>query len=170
MKNRRTAKRFDNSLSLEIYTDDRLVLVSSNTKYHVYGFSAKDGKQLWNVSFDWKSDNHGRHMSRPAIVGGKVYVRPRVIDLATGKLDKIIMPDGGCGTYALTAHTAIFRNKNITLWDYANEKSSAWNRLRPGCWLSTIPAGGMILSPEAGGGCSCGSWLETSIGFIPKGP
>lgn len=26
MKNRRTAKRFDNSLSLEIYTDDRLVL------------------------------------------------------------------------------------------------------------------------------------------------
>ncbi len=152
------------------YADDRLVLVSSNTKYHVYGFQADDGKPLWNVSFDWKSDNHGRHMSRPAIVGGKVYVRPRVIDLATGKLDKIIMPDAGCGTYAMTAHAAIFRQGNVTVWDRRRGQTSSWNRLRPGCWLSTIPAGGMILSPEAGGGCSCGSWLETSIGFIPKIP
>jgi hypothetical protein len=25
----------------------------------------------------------------------------------------------------------------------------------------------MLLSPEGGGGCSCGTWLETSIGFMP---
>jgi hypothetical protein len=25
----------------------------------------------------------------------------------------------------------------------------------------------MLLSPEGGGGCSCGGWLETSIGFMP---
>jgi hypothetical protein len=25
----------------------------------------------------------------------------------------------------------------------------------------------MVLSPEGGGGCSCGNWLETSIGFAP---
>ena len=39
--------------------------------------------------------------------------------------------------------------------------------LRPGCWLSTIPANGMLLSPEGGGGCSCGKWMEASIGFMP---
>ncbi|MFT4559734.1 MAG: hypothetical protein ACI92S_005127, partial [Planctomycetaceae bacterium] len=26
---------------------------------------------------------------------------------------------------------------------------------------------GMLLAPEGGGGCSCGSWMETSIGFMP---
>ena len=106
-------------------------------------------------------------MSRPAIVGGKVFVRPRVIDLASGELQATAMPMGGCGTYALTTQMVIFRSGNVTLWDAQSGKSSSWDRLRPGCWLSTIPAGGMLLSPEAGGGCSCGKWLETSIGFIP---
>jgi hypothetical protein len=26
----------------------------------------------------------------------------------------------------------------------------------------------MLLAPEGGGGCSCGNWLETSVGFLPK--
>ena len=47
-------------------------------------------------------------------------------------------------------------------------KATSWKRLRPDCWLSTIPAAGMVLSPEGGGGCSCGGWSETSVGFMPK--
>jgi hypothetical protein len=62
----------------------------------------------------------------------------------------------------------VFRSGNVTLWDNATGRSTSWQRLRPGCWLSTIPAAGMLLSPEAGGGCSCGSWMETSIGFAPQ--
>ena len=56
----------------------------------------------------------------------------------------------------------------VTVWDQQDGKSSTWNRLRPDCWLSTIPASGMLLSPEGGGGCSCGTWMETSVGFIPR--
>ena len=26
----------------------------------------------------------------------------------------------------------------------------------------------MLLIPEGGGGCSCGGWMETSLGFIPN--
>jgi len=26
----------------------------------------------------------------------------------------------------------------------------------------------MVLIPEGGAGCSCGNWLETSLGFAPK--
>ncbi|MCH1522419.1 MAG: hypothetical protein L7T80_06290, partial [Arenicellales bacterium] len=62
----------------------------------------------------------------------------------------------------------IFRAGNITLWDHRYEIPSQWARLRPGCWLSAIPANGMLLAPEAGGGCSCGTWMETSVGFMPK--
>ena len=59
----------------------------------------------------------------------------------------------------------------IVYWETTIEtigRVTQWNRLRPGCWLSTIPACGLLLSPEASGGCSCGNWLETSIGFAPK--
>ena len=114
-----------------------------------------------------KSD-HGKAMSRPAIAGNRVFMRPRVMDLKTGKLLDVAIPKGGCGTYACTTHTLVYRNGNVTMWDALGKTTTSWNRLRPGCWLSTIPACGMLLSPEAGGGCSCGKWMEMSTGFVPR--
>ena len=146
----------------------KLVVVACDTQYNVHAFNAADGSAAWDVHFPWPGADHGKHMSRPAIVGGRVFVRPKVIDLANGKLLEGDMPGGGCGTYALTDNLVIFRSGNVTLWDHGANRTTAFGRLRPGCWLSTIPASGMLLSPEAGGGCSCGNWLETSIGFAPK--
>ncbi|MCE5278955.1 MAG: PQQ-binding-like beta-propeller repeat protein [Planctomycetaceae bacterium] len=148
--------------------EGRLVINASDVRYNVYAFSAADGSALWQTSFEWMSDNHGGHMSHPAIVDGKVFVRPRVLDLATGALLEVRMPGGGCGTYIMTDRTAIFRSSHVTVWDFNNDQASFWYRLRPGCWISTVAACGMVLSPEAGGGCSCGSWLETSIAFAPS--
>ena len=53
------------------------------------------------------------------------------------------------------------------MWDTDRERATGWERLRPGCWLSVVPACGMLLTPEAGGGCWCSNWLETSVGFAP---
>ncbi|MCH2374147.1 MAG: PQQ-binding-like beta-propeller repeat protein, partial [Planctomycetes bacterium] len=153
------------------YGSNLLVIVSSSDKrYDVYGYNAFTGDLAWHNGFGWPEGkgDHGRAMSRPAIVGGRVFVRPQVLDLYTGKTLPLRMPAGGCGTYAATANTFIYRSeKKVSLWDSDSGEKTAWERLRPGCWLSTIPAAGMLLSPEAGGGCSCGSWMETSIGFTP---
>ena len=73
----------------------------------------------------------------------------------------------GCATYALTEQSAFYRGGSVTQFNFDTNKFSKWERLRPDCWLSTIPADGMVLSPEAGGGCSCGSWLEASMVFSP---
>lgn len=147
----------------------RLVLVCSGAKnYHVYTYDGRNGDSGWQAAFPWPSDNHGGHMARPAVVGGKVYVRPKVFELATGRLLEETVPGGGCGTYAAAAKALIFRNSNVTLWGLENNQTTSWERLRPDCWLSTIPAQGLLLSPEAGGGCSCGSWMETSIAFAPR--
>ena len=149
--------------------EDKLALVSSgDKKYHVYAFESKDGQSLWQSAFPWPNDNHGRHMSRPAIVNQTLYVRPRAFDLATGVVRPETVPDGGCGTYAASSKALFFRNGNVTVWNAQTGKASSWERLRPDCWLSTVPAEGLLLSPEAGGGCSCGSWMETSIAFAPK--
>ncbi|MDA0586749.1 MAG: PQQ-binding-like beta-propeller repeat protein [Planctomycetota bacterium] len=152
------------------HSKGRLIAVSSNDKnYNVYSFSGDGGEQQWKQTFGWiegKGD-HGKAMSRPAIVGDRLFVRPRVLSLSDGKLLEQTMPGGGCGTYACSTNALFFRSGEVTVWDNESGRTTKWDRLRPDCWLSTIPAGGMLLSPEGGGGCSCGNWLETSIGFMP---
>ena len=152
------------------YSDETLVLVSSSSgKYHLYTYDAAKGSPLWQYEFKWPMNHHGGDMSRPAIVDGTLYVRPKVFDLKTGKEFETTGFAGVCGTYSAYKHALIMRHAgNISLWQ-KDGQVSGWDRLRPSCWLSTIPACGMVLEPEDGGGCSCGIWMETSAGFIPKG-
>lgn len=151
-------------------SSDRLVIVASaDQNYHVYGFSTDGGEQLWNQTFRWPGGkgDHGKAMSRPAIVGDRVYVRPHAFQLADGKRLPQQMPGGGCGTYACSSGAIFFRAGTVTMWNQDTGKATGWSRLRPDCWLSAIPAAGMLLSAEGGGGCSCGTWMETSVGFKP---
>ncbi len=144
------------------------LVCSGGDKYNVMAFSREEGRTLWKSSFPWTKGDHGGHMARPAIVGKELFVRPRAFDLVTGKvLDKEI-PGGGCGTYAASERALFFRDSTLTMWSIEHGKVSTWDRLRPDCWLSTVPALGLLLSPEAGGGCSCGNWMETSIVFAPR--
>ena len=156
------------------HAQDTLTLVASTGgRYHVHTYEAGDGEPRWNTQFAWgkRKADHGSHLSRPVIVGKRLYVRPAVLNLADGKILPIKIPVGGCGTYVATTGALFFRagsGKNASVWDVATGRYTMWNRLRPDCWLSTIPAGGMLLAPEGGGGCSCGKWLETSVGMIPR--
>lgn len=151
---------------------EQLILVSSaDAAYQVSSFHQKDGSQQWTQTTKWPGGkgDHGKAMMRPAIAGDRIYLRPNVLSLADGSILPEKMPDGhGCGTYACTADAVIYRAQTVTMWNAESNVKSTWPRLRPDCWLSTIPANGMLLSPEGGGGCSCGSWMETSVGFMPK--
>ncbi len=154
------------------YAADQLTLVSSaDATFKITSFAGGDGRERWTQTTDWlkgKGD-HGKAMSRPAIVGDRLFVRPAVLSLKDGTVLPETMPvEHGCGTYACTADAVFLRSGNVTMWNPENADTSSWPRLRPDCWVSTIPAGGMLLSPEGGGGCSCGSWMETSIGFMPR--
>ncbi len=153
------------------YRFERLVIVSSGQgQYEVTCYDAADGSSKWNDAFPWHKGehDHGKAMSRPAFVRQWLFVRPRAYHLATGDIVPKRMPGGGCGTYACTWSHVFFRAGNVIMWDARWEIPSQWSRLRPSCWLSTIPSSGMLLSPEAGGGCSCGKWMETSVGFMPR--
>lgn len=147
--------------------EGKLVLCSSGDKmYHVSAFSLADGGTAWKAELPWASNNHGGHMSRPAIAGSRVYVRPASFDLQSGERLKDF-PGGGCGSYACSTEALFYRAGNVTMYAPADATVSSWARLRPDCWLSTIPAQGLVLSPEGGGGCWCSIWLETSIAFKP---
>ena len=53
-------------------------------------------------------------------------------------------------------------------WDLESNKRVQFEGLRSGCWLGMIPAGGVLLAPEASAGCSCANAIQTSIGYVPK--
>jgi len=82
----------------------------------------------------------------------------------------------GCSTFLAAKNNLFYRGLgmsgqyagNIAMWNADNNNNTAVSRVRPGCWLSYAPAGGMILVQEQGAGCSCGSWMESSFGLAPK--
>jgi len=154
-----------------LYSDDSIVITSSgNNKYHLYSYDAQNGNENWNNSHTWPNNNHGGHMQHPAVTNQTVYVEPCGYNMKTGELvTKGMGRHSGCATYAATSDALLYRgdSRRISMWDFETGKVSSWYNLRPSCWLSVIPAVGMILAPEGGGGCSCGNWLETSVGFMP---
>ena len=154
-----------------VATRDRVFLMASGAgKYHLYAFAAENGESLWQAGHDWPKDNHGGHMQHPAVVRDTVFLEPSGYDAATGRrVTQGVGRHGGCATYAATLHALVYRGDggHISMWDIERGSVTGWHNLRPSCWLSTVPANGMVLSPEGGGGCSCGNWLETSIGFAP---
>ena len=155
-----------------VYAGETLAIMSSTDgKYHLNTYEAGSGKARWQAAHDWTRTHHSGHMQHPAVIGNVVYQEPRGYDLRTGKLltDKLGR-HAGCATYAGTKGALIYRGDGgrIGMWDAKSETVSIWSKVRPSCWLSVIPAGGMVLAPEGGGGCSCGNWMETSLGFLPK--
>ncbi|MCK5805087.1 MAG: PQQ-binding-like beta-propeller repeat protein [Lentisphaeria bacterium] len=149
-----------------------LVLVSSSDGfYHLYCHNPETGKRRWENQHAWPSDNHSGHMQHPVLNHKTVFLVPHAYDLETGKRwERNIGKRGGCATYTGTRNALIYRGQGgrVAMWDIASGKVTSWTNLRPSCWISTVPACGLVLSPEGSGGCSCGTWLETSLGFAPK--
>lgn len=152
-----------------VYGSGKIASVASGARaYHARVFDARDGAEAWQTSIPWPTDNHGGHLSRPAIVGDVLMVRPKSFNLHTGAPGKDLAW-GGCGSYVCSSEAIFYRSGNITMFAPEQGTVSSWSRLRPDCWISTVPACGMVLSPEGGGGCWCSIWMETSAGFMPAG-
>ncbi|MBN2313936.1 MAG: methyltransferase domain-containing protein [Sedimentisphaerales bacterium] len=151
------------------YSDEKLFITSSETRYYLYAYDATDGRLLWSKDHPWIRDNHSGHMQHPVIAGNVIYLEPNGYDINTGEILSANMGrHGGCATYAGTSGALVYRGSggNIAMWEIDSGTVSTWSGIRPSCWLSTIPGGGMILSPEGSGGCSCNGWLNTSVGFV----
>ncbi|MCP4644820.1 MAG: PQQ-binding-like beta-propeller repeat protein [bacterium] len=155
-----------------VHAKDTLFIALSDDKYHLYAFEDTNGAPRWHATHDWTGGDHSGHMQHPAVVADTIFLEPCGYDIATGKrVTEAMGRHEGCATYAATEHALVYRGsgRQIAMWDPDTGDVTAWTRLRPGCWLTTVAGGGMILSPEGGGGCSCGGWMETSLAFAPRG-
>lgn len=149
----------------------RIVLTTSaQGEYTLRCFDPGNGVLRWSAVHPWPSDNHGGHMQHPVLTPDTVYLEPHAYDLETGtRRPGTIGRHEGCATYAGTQGALLYRGQGrcVALWDTTTGLVTTWRNLRPSCWLNTVTGSGLVLIPEGGGGCSCGTWLETSIGFAP---
>ena len=68
-----------------VAAEGKLVLQTSNNGvFAVYVFNADTGEMEWRSNYQWETDHHGKHLSRPLVVKGRMYLRPLTIDLKNG--------------------------------------------------------------------------------------
>jgi len=151
-------------------------MIDDSVRYYYDAFDAESGRELWRADHDSElptDGEHGEYNRHPTIVGDTVYAWPYAYVLGTGerlpgwKFDR---RGHGCGGISASAHCLFWRGGNPWMYDLRPQGGPA--RLnsvsRPGCWLNMIPAGGVLLIPEASSGCTCGFPLQTSLAYIPE--
>jgi len=81
-----------------------------------------------------------------------------------------------CGSLGASAYYLVGRSWTHRIFDLSVLSGAAQGDIdeplttvtRPGCWINTIIAGGMVLSPEASAGCTCGFSVRASMAFSSK--
>jgi outer membrane protein assembly factor BamB len=146
-------------------------------RYDIRAFDAASGGELWRTLSPIDSavklnGDHGEQDQHPAIVGDTVYTSGLAYSLHTGEIRsdwKWKRGGFGCGTISASA-CCLFNRGNIPQMTELKsaKQTSLSNIIRPGCWINMIPAGGMVLIPEASSGCTCPYSIQTSMALVPR--
>jgi len=127
----------------------------------VVALSADDGRVLWSKAVGYRV--------RPLIIGDTLHTEPWAFDLHTGEPRTRLHPVTGqtgpwqfarsghhCGCPSASPNCLFFRSYCLGYYDLVNDSGTMhFGAQRPGCWINFIPAGGLLLMPEASVGCMC---------------
>lgn len=126
-------------------------------------FNLKTGEQLWRKPVTYRS--------RPMINDRTIYAQGGAWDLLTGEEQPFNFSRSyGCGVLAGSKHTMVFRSATLGYFDFQHqEKTDNFGGIRPGCWINAIPAGGLVLVPDASAGCVCSYLNQSWFALEPDG-
>lgn len=125
------------------------------------GFRASDGKRLW--------EQKANYITRPVLNDRTVYAQGGAWDIVTGEVRPFAFKRSyGCGQLAGCTNLMVFRSATLAYYDVARQKGSIdYGGIRPGCWINAIPAGGLVLVPDASSGCQCSYLNQAWIALQP---
>lgn len=172
-----------------MYHDNVLILGGANANGHYWkqfvagefsrrrlvALSALHGYKLW------AKDANYRH--RPIVVGSQVIAEPWSFDLSSGEQKTRQHPLTGaeepwsimrtghhCGMLTgCESGMLMFRSGATGFYDLDSDQGTrhfAGHRL--GCWINAIPAGGLVMIPEASAGCVCLFSIASTIVMEPR--
>ena len=145
-------------------------------RYYFQAFDAETGRLRWQRDHDTAlavRGGHGEFNRHPTLIGGLAYTWPHAYELWTGarvegwKFDR---RGPGCGNISASAECLFWRGGNPWMFDLRPGHGAARiNQVtRPGCFINIVPAGGLILIPEASSGCTCAYPMQMSIAYAPR--
>lgn len=143
------------------YQDTRFKL-DSETGGRLAAFRASTGERLWDVKADYGS--------RPVVNDRTIYAQPGAWDLLSGeRLPFEFSRSYGCGILSSSRHLMVFRSATLGYRDLLNgQRTENYGGIRPGCWINAIPAGGLVLMPDATDHCVCSYLIKASIALKPR--
>jgi len=168
-----------------VYSQGTAVITGTDKgkNYHTFAFAAPapgqpggddlekaiPGRLLWSDVHKEDKGHHSGHLQHPLVMDQVFYSDQRAFDLRTGKLLRTDLPERrGCGIMSASRRAVFFRHHFHGVWDLASDRRSQFLGIRSGCWLSLIPAGGLLLAPETSAGCSCTHAIQSSVAYLPK--
>jgi hypothetical protein len=94
---------------------------------------------------------------------------PGAWDLLTGRCIETSMKRSySCGIATAAQDLLVFRSATVGYIDVASLRQTAnYGGIRPGCWINTIPAGGLVLMAESASGCICSYLNQATIALQP---
>ena len=120
-------------------------------------FRASEGYRVW--------DKKVKYVTRPILTGRTIYAQGGSWDLLTGDDQPFDFTRSyGCGQIAASKNLLLFRSATMSYKDLTRDAGTEnFGGVRPGCWINTLPVGGLVLVPDASAGCKCSyqnrSWV-----------
>ena len=169
------------------YSDDILFFFGNHGNHDAWRFkeggmkwrritalSAEKGDMVWSRALNYRT--------RPVIVGDKIILEPRACELHTGEIImrehpitdeevpwEFLRPGHTCGVTAASANSLFYRSACTAFYDLEHDNGvTTFGAYRPGCAISLIPAGGLLLSQEAAAGCTCSYPVRCSLAMMRK--
>jgi len=177
------------SFSDNVLLSTRTYWLDDHLTYELNAMSARTGEDLWVDTV--QSPNVGPYAplingknaaaAHPDIAEGRAYWLAHTFgtlychDLLTGAADHHAdfgtgWQNKGCASPSASSSYLFYRSTSSYAYEIASRRKIDMTRVvRPGCWMSIIPAGGLVLMPEASSGCTCGFALQTSLALAPRG-
>jgi len=143
-------------------------------------FDAADGDRLWQWDRVRATGRRGGPVRHVFIVGDALYT-PQALDLRTGK-PKLTCRDpltgqpsplqlsgqNFCGSISAGNHILAYRSTALGFTSLTENTPCYWlPEKRTSCWISMLPAGGILLAPEGTSTCVCSFNYKTSLALIP---
>ena len=135
----------------------------------ITALDAETGDVLWS--------HPNNYRTRPVLVENRVFIEPRMCDIQTGSIFtrehpisgqtvpyEYLRPGHTCAITSASASMLFYRSSVAAITDFEKDDGlTLFGGIRPGCWISMIPAGGVLLFPEASAGCTCSFPLRGSL-------
>ena len=174
------------------YADDTLLCTTTYLEdeaaqppiaiYDVSAWDPATGRRRWRTAMNSRArvlpntTDHNGSIQHPAAIGGGLYFNPwithnvPICEIATGR-DVSDAEFGGsrrCMPFSASERCLFFREEVCKGYDTADGRKVPLTMVsRPGCWITMLPAGGLLMMPEGSVGCICGYSMQTTIVLCP---